>query len=201
MLARLSNPLFAVALAALAASGCGYALQNSKGNSLEEYGVHSVYVAPVENQSYKPGVENVVFNELRQQISLGRRVKVATSPDHADAVLEGRVTSATYAATAATSADSIYPTNLQTIQIPVATEYQASISCEFRLRRTGAQTKGPAELWRQVFSQTKRFPGNNQKASFGTTSPLINESEFDRALREMAQSMMHDVHESMLVRF
>lgn len=203
-------------LAALLLSGCGYTLQNSKGSSLELEGVERVYVAPVKNASFKPGIENLVYNELIRVIAAGRRVRLVEKPELADAILEGQVMAANYKSSSATSADNIYPKERKTIAISVATEYVASVTCAFKLKRTKQsipalakrKTLSAADLaklelpiWESAFSRDKRFPGNNQKGEFGTTSALINESEFDRALGDIAHGMMQDVHESMLAMF
>jgi hypothetical protein len=182
------------------AAGCGYALENSRSNSLREVGVSRVYVSPVKNRTYKPGVENLVYNELVQALLVGHRLKLVDRPEVADAILESSVDNATYTPTATTSADSIFPTTVSAIQITVATEYQADVRCSFRLKRqkngVGAET-----IWESDFSRSKRFAGNNQKVEYGTTSGLINESEFDRTLKEVAHGMMQDVHEAMVARF
>lgn len=181
--------------------GCGYSLQNTKTNSLRDVGIERVYIAPVKNLSYKPGVENLFYNELTQILLAGKRVKLVDRPEVADAILEATVTAASYSPTASTSASSIFPTTIEAVEgFTVATEYQAGVGCNFQLSRqkNGAPAEG---LWSSSFSRTRRFAGNNQKIEFGTTAALINESEFDRALREVAHGMMLDVHEAMVARF
>ena len=66
-----------------------------------------------------------------------------------------------------------------------------------------AQMKVPKRsvIWSSTFSRSKPFPGANQLDVPGTTSSLINDSEFDRALSDLSRSMMDDVHESMLAMF
>lgn len=160
-----------------------------------------VYVAPVKNLSYKQGMENLFFNELTQILLAGKRVVLVDRPENADAVLQATVTGASYAISATTSATSIFPTTIAAIEgFTVATEYQASVACSFSLLRMKEGTAGES-LWSTSFSRTRRFAGNNQKIEYGTTSALINESEFDRALREVAHGMMLDVHEAMVARF
>jgi len=185
----------------LTLAGCGYSLQNTKTNSLRDAGVEKVYVSPVKNLTYKPGVENLFYNEMTQILLAGKRVKLVDRPEISDAILEATVTSANYSPTASTSAASIFPTTIEAVEgFTVATEYQAGVACSFRLSR---QKNGfPSEtIWDSSFSRSRRFAGNNQKIEFGTTAALINESEFDRALREVAHGMMLDVHEAMVARF
>jgi hypothetical protein len=201
---------------ALLVSGCGYTLQTSQGVALKAEGVQRIYIAPIKNKSFKPGVENLAYNKLVQAMAAGRRVRLVDHASEADAILEGIVIEAAYSPSNTTSADSIYPLapGRTTINIPVATEYLARVACSFKLKRTGqvplkAGVKLSAQdlqdptpsLWDSSFSKSKRFPGNNQKGEFGSTSPLINESEFDRALDVILKSMMQEVHESMLAMF
>jgi hypothetical protein len=191
---------FCLLLAAGLASGCGYTLQNSKNSSLREIGVEKIYVRPVKNKTYKAGVENLFYNELIQIMLAGKRVKIVDRPEIADAILEGVVNQAGYAASVTTPASAIFPSTVSAIEITVATEYQASVSATFLLRR---QTNGfpTSMIWSSSFSRARRFAGNNQKLEYGSTSALINESEFERALQEVAHGMMQDVHEAMLARF
>lgn len=195
-------------IALFMASSCGYTLQNSKSNELEKIGISRVYIAPLKNNSFTPGVENILYNELVQILTAGRRVKVVSKPEEADAKFEGIITAAKYASSASTSSDQIYPprtSNASTVpavtQLIIATEYQAVLECQFKLTKLKADGVATKDAWGSTFSRAKRFAANNQKFQFGTTSALINESEFDRAIREMSHSMMLDVHESMLARF
>jgi hypothetical protein len=187
-------------LLVLGASGCGYALQNSRTNSLKEVGVSRVYIAPVKNLTYKPGVEIVVYNALVEAILAGHRLKIVDKPELSDAILESSVDGATYAPSVTTFASAIFPTTVTALNVFVATEYQADVTCSFRLRRQ-KNGVGTDVLWESGFSRSKRFAGNNQKVEYGTTSGLINESEFDRTLGEVAHGMMQDVNESMVARF
>lgn len=205
-----------LSISCLFLAGCGYTLQTSKGVALKAEGVERIYIAPIKNKSFKPGVENLAYNKLVQVVAAGRRVRLVDHPNQADAILLGTVQQATYTPSNTTSADSIYPLApaRATINIPVATEYVAEVTCNFELRRanqvpikdgvvlTAEDLKNPTPaLWSSSFSRSKRFPGNNQKGEYGTTSPLINESEFDRALESIFKSMMQEVHESMLAMF
>ena len=187
-------------VALLALAGCGYALENSRTNSLKEIGVSRIYIAPVKNLTYKPGIENTVYNELIQALLAGGRVKLSDRPELADAILESSVDRATYTASASANSDSIFPTVVKAIQITVATEYQADVACSFHLKRQ-KNAVGTDVLWESSFTRAKRFAGNNQKIEYGTTSGLINESEFDRTLEDVAHSMMQDVNEAMVARF
>ena len=190
-------------------TGCGYGLQGSHDERLTQLGIRTVYIKPLLNDTYKPGVQNLVLNELTKVISSQKRVRVVSDLENADAILEGRVTAANYGAKSTTTADQLFPTAKESITLPnrpsdrisVATEYSATLNCSFVLKRTRSVQNQPDTLWSGGFSKTKEFAGNNQLGAFGTTSSLINESEFDRALREIARSMMANLHEAMLAQF
>jgi hypothetical protein len=199
---------FAVAaLAGLLLSACGYTLQTSQSALVDKENIHRVWVAPLINNSYKPGVENVVYNALVRTLKAHNQVVLTGGPESADAILQGTVVQAFYAGDASTQAQSL---NSQFGSGPVsrygstviATEYSASLNCLFTLRRPKPLPPGKREVvWTSTFTRTKPFPASNQLFSAGTTSALINESEFDRALSDIANSMMGDVDESMLAVF
>ena len=254
--------LLALALV-IVAPGCSYHLQRSQQESvLTQKGVHRIYIAPLVNQTYKPGVDHVVFNELQRAIAMYDQVRIVRNIEDADAVLKGTVSTATYGPSAPTFASTLFPPGIGASDIPVATQYVATLICGFALVQrphapdlkvkvkiiepkqdalpgpvsglgptseagkvagapevtggntvstyTGASSPitppnlisfNEAVLWSSSFARSRPFPGNNQIGAFGTTSALINESEFDRSLRDMAESMMADVNEAMFAMF
>ncbi len=201
------------------ASGCGYTLQTSKNSHLAKSGIRRVYVRNFLNNTYKPGIENVIYNSLSKTLASQRRVELVQHESEADAVIEGSVDQAS-----ATAASSIPASSLQTVGVVstdpllqsaiVASNYGALLTCSFKLTRPqqpGLSVSkvldeipgkpsgvGRQVLWFSTFSRSKNFPGANQLGVGGETAPLINDSEFDRALSEIATSMMMDVHEAML---
>jgi hypothetical protein len=194
-------------LVSLLATGCGYTLQTSQNSPLLKRGVHRVYVKALVNNTYKVGVENLVYNQLLRALSVGRRVELVSSPNSADAILEGKIDAASQTSSATQSAVNINPVNLYPSAgvptVPVATEYMATLTCTFMLKQTAPvrDPKKTSTLWSSSFSRARPFPSSNQVGVLGTTSALINDSEFDRALELLARSMMDDVHESMLAMF
>lgn len=187
--------------------GCGYSLQGTNNPLEAQYGVRTVYIAPLVNNTYKSGVENLIYNELVRSVSANRKLKVVNTDADADAVLSGIVIEATYLHGGGTTSNGLYPTKdkFPWVARPpgdlvMSTEYTASLQCSFSLSLVDPHEK-KAEIWNSRFSRTHPFPANNQIGTFGTTSALINESEFDRALSDMARSMMDDVTESLLAQF
>lgn len=180
-------------------NGCGYSFQNSSHSLYDREGVEKIYVSQLTNNTYKAGVENIVYNNLIRVLTAHRKVILVRDPQLADAILYGSINTASYIPSATTPVSSLKPigvgTNLPTSAFFVAFEYVATLDCSFVLRSS------KKTFWNYSNSRTKTFPASNQLSVPGTTGGLINESEFDRALSSLARSMMDDVHESMLEMF
>jgi hypothetical protein len=206
---RASLALLGAVFAALDMTGCGYAFRNSRSEYLEREGVRTVYLRPLTNNTFKPGIENIVYNALIRTLISHRSVKVVQNEKDADAVLLGYVTTAQFAVAAPTSAKELSPhlpnplppSNVDLTNTSVASVYSASLACNFSLIRRAPVPGKATTLWNGAPSRSKPFAAANQLDVPGTTSALINESEFERALGEMATSMADDVHESMLAAF
>lgn len=181
-------------------SGCGYTLQTSESPLKEKYGIERIYVEPVVNNSYKPGVENVVYNALLRTLNGGRRVLLVRREEDADAILQGEVSAADSAPGASIPANRLKPVETGPSNVFVAIEYMATLGCQFKLYRAVDGKKGKL-IWTSGFSRSHAYPGNNQLGVAGATSQLINESEFDRVLEDLARTMMDELHESMLAMF
>lgn len=197
---RARTRLICLLLPGLSLTSCGYTLQNSR-NPLEKEEVRTIFIAPMANHSYKPGVEHMVYNALSKNLSAHGRVKVVQQEDEADAVLIGSVSSASSAVQTVTTV-TIPQVTGDTKQVGVAVDYAASLACSFSLvRKRKVNGKSPGTLWGSSFGRSKFYPASNRVGTPGTTSALINDSEFDRALWDLAEAMMDDVHESMLSMF
>ncbi|MCM2323963.1 MAG: LPS assembly lipoprotein LptE [Oligoflexia bacterium] len=194
-------------LVLIVVSGCGYTLQASRDTNLEKEGVRRLYVTPLVNNSYKSGVQNLVYNSLLRALSGSESVRLVSRPEEADAILGGTVNVARYDVRSTAAAKDLPPKDagrrFETVlgNIRVATSYLAILECSFMLNHRHPPSGKPAKLWGASFSQSKPFAGANQLSTPGTTSALINESEFDRALGDLATQMMADVRENMLARF
>jgi hypothetical protein len=201
-----SARLAGVLLLLVGLSACGYTLQNSRHSDLADVGVRRVFVAPVVNDTYQPGVEVLLYNETIRSLSSEGMVEVSGSLEAADAVLRVRVREASTRVLANTPASNLFPSGLGVgLEGPrdrvVATVYNATLGVEFSLERTRPEPRQSRNVWRGLFNRSKAFPGTNQLGAMGTTSALINESEFDRALQEMARSLVTEAHTNMLLRF
>ncbi|MGE0615162.1 MAG: LPS assembly lipoprotein LptE [Bacteriovoracia bacterium] len=176
-------------------------MQTSSNPVLASRGVKKVYIQPIRNETYKAGVENVLYNAVLKRISTHAQVKIVHNREDADAILTGIVEAAAYNAAAGTNVRNLpgaSPTfQAQPVPIDVASVYGANLACTFALSRT----KNDERLWGSGFSRSRTFPANNQLGVLGTTSALINDSEFDRAISELADEIAGDVHESMFSMF
>lgn len=184
--------------------GCGYTLQGVPSQVLEKEGIRKIFIAPVINNSYKSGVENQVYNALLKKLVNSYPIVFVRRPEDADAVLQGVVQSALYAMSAPTTGDQLPKSpgaKGDFSKIQIASVYQSRLDCSFSLVRRYPPSGKPSEVWNISLRRTLPFPGANQLGALGTTSALINESEFDRSLSEMAQAMALDVRESILNRF
>lgn len=198
-------------------NGCGYTIQGTKSRSpvLENAGIRKIYVRPVLNNSYKAGVEITVYNALVKKIASRDQVKLVHSEKDADAVLIAIVNSADYISISSTAGSNLEPkTQSEPLKnLAVASVYSARLDCGFSLESSSPTSLAPSSApssadpssktkeWTASFSRSKSFPANNQVGVPGTTSAIINDSEFDRAIADLAESMMIDVHESLISMF
>lgn len=203
---------------ALFQSACSsYGFQRSGSTHFHSLGVKKIYIVPFVNDTYKAGVENTVYNALVKRLSAKKTLDIVQSRSEADAILVGRVSLATFVLSGETAASQLNPTrtipnlvdpNSSLHVTRVATNYVASLGCTFQLLEKADEIidekfveKTGKSLWSDGFSRNKGFAANNQLDVVGTTSALINESEFERTLRDIAERMSFDVHESMITSF
>ena len=133
-------------------------------------------------------------------------VEVVKTPEEADAILKVRVKTANPSVLATTSAKFLFPSGAGVgVDGPtnrvVASVYNASLGAEFTLERTHPESKKDLVVWTGMFSRSKAFPATNLLGALGSTSALINDSEFDRALQDLARSLVEEAHNNMLLRF
>jgi hypothetical protein len=172
---------------------------------LENAGIHKIYLKPVLNNSYKAGAELVVYNALQKKVMGQGELRLVESEAQADAVINAAVTGADYALLSSTAGSNLEPKSISGAfkNYAVASVYSASLSCSFSLTAT-ERSRVPAggrRVWGASFARNKAFQANNQIGVLGTTSAIINDSEFERALNDLAEGMMVDVYESLLSMF
>lgn len=190
---------FAALSALLTLTHCGYGLRTSKSETLESQGVHTLFIRPFSNLSFQTGVEHTVYNALTQKLASGVRVKLVSSEREADAILIGSITEAQSSVGGTTPAYELEPQGLITrrpeTEILVATSYNAILRCQFQI------VKKTNPVWSSSFSRAKTFQANNRLGTLGTTNALVNQSEFERALSDLAYEIADEVKESVLYAF
>ena len=194
-------------LLSLLQGACGYTLKGAQDNHLKNLGVETLYIEPFNNRTYKPGTENLVYNAIVKTIAANRKIRITYNKEEADAILTGAVDEAAFTSFKKTNVTQTNVTGSQE-RIPdghpdVSSVYSATLTCSFQLRsnkRTDTLSQGQT-LWSSGVTRKKRFNASNQFSVLGTTSSIINDSEFERALSDLATSMMGDVHEFMLAMF
>jgi len=197
-------------------SACsGYHLRGQKNDYLEERGIRKVYLAPVKNNSFKPGVENGLYNALIKKISAYNIVTLVQDPATADAILEGTVAAASYTSdpsqilSGKTLSNNYPQPALPASQIAftpdlfVTLQYTAVLTANFSLTRTRIKKLGdnPEVIWAGNLSRGRAFTANNQPGVYGTTAAHINDSEFNRTLGDLTDQIADQVHESMVSMF
>ncbi len=190
-------------------SGCGYTLQNSR-NFLEKFQISKVYIPIPENTTFKSGLEGLVYNALTRSFRAHKTLKLVKSEMESDAILQITIERALFTTSAQTTVPNLSVnestvSNLQLMQVAsqipassfaISTEYQAQMSCSFKLIK-----KNNELIWQTNLLRSKPFSASNQIDVPGTTSSLINESEFERAIKEILKSMMEDAYQSLLSGF
>ncbi len=180
--------------------GCGYSFQHGGPSPLKEQGVERLYIQRVQNQSMVPGLEMQLLNEMQRVILIHKKITLVQSIEQADAVLMTNIETAEYGSIAGTNVESLTPTTPaynMTGAYVISTQYQAQFVCNFALHHR----KSGKILWSNQLVQLAPFPGANQREVPGTTSLLINQSEFGRTLTDLMRTMVNDMHESMLALF
>lgn len=82
----LSALVAAPVAATLLLGGCGYSLRTSM-----PPGINSIHVPVLVNKTSEPGIEDFITQALTQAVVQSGRVRIASGPQDADAVLEGSI--------------------------------------------------------------------------------------------------------------
>ncbi len=172
---------------------CGYTLRGNAREFFNQNGIRTLYVAPVRNLSYKPGVEIVIYNALRKRIAQGGYVRIVDQPGQADAEIEAKVLDASYAPSGITTADQIAPVQTGPSNVQIASAYAVNLRVAFELFQAGNRKR----LWGDTVTRQKTFTASTYLGSLGSTSALINEGDFERSVGELAVSLVTDAEESM----
>ena len=174
-------------------SGCGYHMRGAERPFFKLHDLHTLFVYPVQNNSYKAGVEITVYNAIRKRFSQGGYIKLVDKAELADASIAATVQAAEYAPLAVTTADKIASggTLPGPGAIQIASSYQVNLSVKFILKDSKQKN-----LWTDVIAKNKSFAASNYLGTLGSTSALINEGEFERTLSDLSVGIATDAEES-----
>ena len=176
----------------LALTSCGYSIRKSESSLFSEHGIKKIYIAPLGNSSYKPGAETLVYNAVLKRMKANIKIEMVTSEAAADAVLVGELTNAQASGGAEISSTQLKPSGFGNDLVYLNSEYNAGLSAKFTIKQ------GIKSLWSQDFGRSKVYLGHTGINVRGTTTHLINESEFDRTLVDLADQVSEDLTQALL---
>jgi len=187
------NRFFAILSVSLMVTSCGYHMRGEERPFFKNHDLKTLFVYPVQNNSYKAGVEITVYNALRKRFSQGGYIKLVDLPELADASISAVVNEASYSPLAITTADKIanVGSNPGPNTVQIASSYQVILKVQFTL-----SDKSKKSLWGDMITRNKSFAASNYLGSLGSTSALINEGEFERTLNDLSVSISTDAEES-----
>ncbi len=183
--------LIPVLFLAFGLSSCGYTLRGSSRPFFAKHGIKVLYVPPVKNQSYKAGAEITLYNALRKKMAQGGYVSVIGDANLADATLSAIVMDASYVPAAITTADQIAPLGSGPNSVQIASSYDVTLKVVFIL----SENKTGKTLWRDVLRREKTFAATTYIGPLGSTSALINDSDFERTLTDLSVGICEDAEE------
>jgi len=178
--------------------GCGYQLRGTTRPFFEKNNIRTLYVEPVKNNSYKAGVEIMVYNALRKRIAEGGYVRVVDQESLADATFSSTVTEASYSPYAITTGDTIStgdpngPTQPLLSNVQIASSYNVILKVRYKL----ALHHPEKVVYGEEIQRSKTFPATVYLGPLGSTSALITESDYEAALNDLSVSSVTDAEES-----
>ncbi len=201
---RLSQ-IFSLLVIFAVMNACAYRFQGSE-NPWREKSVENVYINIMTNNSLRAGEEVPFTSAFLKTFSRGNKLKVVNDSKQADIVVNATIESIASNVSSSTNVPTLTQDKLasQTISdMVIATEYAATATVSVQLTKGEASTnpKLPPILLVQNFSRVKIYPGNSQFGLPGSTSVLINDSQFQMALNEIAQGIAADAYDTMLEYF
>ena len=133
---------------AVTTMGCGYALVGRGSNIPED--VQVIYLAPLENQTRRAQVEQILNQTIADEVVLRGRFDLSSGEEQADAVMDGLITG-------------FQVTPVQFDDEGLASEYEIQISASMEFRRVGSDEI----LWRnQAYIFRENYELEEEEASF-----------------------------------
>lgn len=156
-------------------TGCGYALVG-RGASVPE-DVRAVYLAPLENRTTRPQVEQFLTRALADELVTRKRFSLLASAEGANAQIDGAVLA--------------FDVNPVTFDANGrATEYEIVITAQVRFARVGAETEDV--LWKNDRYQFRQsYPVEVSEAQYFDRENLA----IEEVAKDFAQTMVSDLLE------
>ena len=182
-------------------TACGYHFQGAT-NPLRGVGIEKIYVKSFSNKTDRPGIEQLFTTAMIREIRRSRVFQLVNSPEQADAILEGEVSSASTSPGGTTQGKfaGTDPKTENPPQATVAVSYSSSVSCSVVLR-----DRDGFGVFSRDSSAGKSHPALAPKNTEGifdaelvATAPLSNESEQRIAYQQLAIKMMADIYQRMI---
>lgn len=176
---------------------CGYTLRGNSRPFFARYGIKTLYIPPVRNDSYKAGAEITIYNALRKKLAEGGYVSIIDDAKLSDAKFSATVVDASYAPLAITTADQIGSAAqvAPLVKGPTTVQIASSYNVTFTVRFLLEDSKGGKRLWTDTLTRQKSFVATTYIGTLGSTSALINDSDFERSLSELSIGLVGDAEE------
>ena len=187
----MKRKFLALCLILMGTSSCGYTLRGNTRPVFDRYGIKTLYIPPVKNESYKAGAEITLYNAMRKQWARGGYVQIIDDPHLADATLSATIVDASYSPSAITTADQLQGNNTGPNTVQVASSYDVTLRVRFNLK----EMKTGKTLWGDTIVRDKNFAATTFLGTLGSTSALINDSDFERTLSDMSVALVSDAEE------
>jgi hypothetical protein len=174
----------------------GYHIQGSQ-NPWESLGIKTAYIDIVTNNSLRAGLEVPFTSAFVKQFSRGNKLKIVSDEKEADVTIKAVLQSYSSSISSMTTVPSITQDPLAKNELSsfqIAIEYVASAAVTVSIINNSTKKV----LASQNFTRQKNYPANNRYGPEGTTSVLINDSELQFALNEIARLIADDAYDLML---
>ena len=185
--------------------GCSYKFQSAV-NPWQEYSIKTVYIKIISNNSLRAGEEVHFTSAFVKTFSRGNKLKVVNDSKNADVVVNASIENIASTISSSTNVPTLTQDKVASQKLSdmvVATEYIATATVAVQLTKgeNNLNPKIPSVLLVQNFTRQKIYPANTQFGLPGTTSVLINDSQFQLALNEIATGISADAYDTMLEYF
>lgn len=161
-------------ISSIIAAGCGY--RPAAGDVQTRFGEGETISIPIfANKTYKPNLENILLNDLIDEFSKRRGLRIKEM-DSSDYTLGGEVLTYSKVAVSYTGYD-------------IVKEYRATMTIAATLRKNTTQRV----VWRGTLSWSQDFPAN--------TDIAIQQNSEDAAIQEISRRLAQQIYLKLIEEF